>query len=147
MPAPRIVPELSVSDLILSMAFYTQVLGFAVRYERPEERFAYLELDGAELMIEQTCDPARRFVAAEPEYPFGRGLHLQIEVDDVPTLYTRVLATGTTLLLKLEERWYRRGKLESGHLQFVLTDPDGYVMRFFQSLGERAASDARLTPP
>ena len=35
---PRLVPELICSDLERSLAFYTGVLGFAVRYSRPAER-------------------------------------------------------------------------------------------------------------
>jgi catechol 2,3-dioxygenase-like lactoylglutathione lyase family enzyme len=50
---PRLVPELVCSDLARSLDFYVGVLGFAVVYERTEERFAYLEREGAELMLEQ----------------------------------------------------------------------------------------------
>jgi hypothetical protein len=56
---PKLVPELYCSDFARSLKFYTGVLGFFVRYDRPEQRFAYLERDGAELMIEQTVDPGR----------------------------------------------------------------------------------------
>jgi hypothetical protein len=42
----RLVPELDVSDLDLSLTFYTELLGFEVLYVRPEEKFAYLDLDG-----------------------------------------------------------------------------------------------------
>jgi catechol 2,3-dioxygenase-like lactoylglutathione lyase family enzyme len=47
----RLVPELLVSDFAASLDFYVRVVGFAVRYDRPAEKFAYLDLDGAELMI------------------------------------------------------------------------------------------------
>ena len=40
--APPVVPELDVADLARSVSFYVDVLGFRVRIERPEERFAYL---------------------------------------------------------------------------------------------------------
>ena len=39
---PPLVPELDVADLAASLSVYTGVFGFAVRIERPEERFAYL---------------------------------------------------------------------------------------------------------
>jgi len=42
------------------MDFYVGVCGFAVRYERPEELFAYLELDGAEFMLEQIASTDER---------------------------------------------------------------------------------------
>lgn len=49
----RLTPELSVQDFATSLEFYTQVSGFTVRYERPEEGFAFLELGDATLMIDE----------------------------------------------------------------------------------------------
>ncbi|BDP41527.1 glyoxalase [Deinococcus aetherius] len=143
MPAPRIVPELYSSDFAASLDFYTRVLGFRVVYARPEDRFAYLDLGGAELMLEQTTDPARTFIAGELEHPFGRGLHLQVEVEDVESMYGRVLEAGSRVLLPLEDRWYRQGDREAGNRQFVVLDPDGYVLRPFESLGTRPARNSR----
>lgn len=137
MAGPKIVPELYVSDFQRSLPFYVEVLGFTVRYSRSEERFAYLDLDGAELMIEQTPDPSRTFVAAALEYPLGRGMNLQIEVADANVLYQRLLAANCPIFLPLEERWYRRGDEEEGNRQFVVLDPDGYLLRFWHNLGTR----------
>jgi len=135
MAAARLVPELICADFARSLAFYTELLGFAVRYARPEERFAYLDRDGAELMIEQSV--GRTFLAAPLEYPYGRGVNFQIAVDDVMELYTRVGDAGCPLYLPLEEQWYRRGAEEAGNRQFIVPDPDGYLLRFFQDLGAR----------
>ena len=63
MPSPTLVPELYVSDIGRSLRFYTGVLGFAVLYDRPEERFAYLVRDGAALMLDQPADPGRTWLA------------------------------------------------------------------------------------
>src|SRR6202165_2051347 len=49
-PRARLVPELVCSNFAESLRFYTELLGFSVRYSRIDERFAYLERDGAELM-------------------------------------------------------------------------------------------------
>ena len=54
-------PELDVSDLDCSLTFYVDVVGFSVLYDRPEERFAFLDLDGARLMLEEAAGPGRRF--------------------------------------------------------------------------------------
>jgi catechol 2,3-dioxygenase-like lactoylglutathione lyase family enzyme len=137
MMGPKLVPELYCSDFARSLKFYTEILGFSVRYDRPEQRFAYLDRDGAEIMIEQTIDPSRLFLAGRPEYPFGRGMHFQIEVGDIAALHRSVIESGGTILLPIEERWYRRDAEEVGNLQFVTLDPDGYVLRFFQKLGTR----------
>jgi len=135
-----IVPELYCSDFDASLEFYTSVCGFSIDYSRDEERFAYLRRGEARLMIEQTRDPSRRFVAAELTYPFGRGMNLEIAVDDAATLYDSLVAGGTRIFLDLEERWYRRGASEVGNLQFVAMDPDGYLLRFAQDLGQRDGS-------
>ena len=74
----RLVPELKVSDLGASRAFYVDALGFEVAYERPEERFVYLDRAGAELMLEE-IQSNDRVEVAPLERPFGRGVNLQIE--------------------------------------------------------------------
>ena len=133
----RLTPELDVADLACSMAFYVDTLGFSIAFERPEERFAYLELEGAQMMLEEAAGPGRRFRTAPLEHPYGRGVNFQIEVADVDALYARVLAAGSSLVIPLEERWYRQGLAERGNRQFVVTDPDGYLLRFVTTLGKR----------
>lgn len=135
--SPRLVPELDVTDLRASLRFYVDVIGFAVRYERPEEAFAYLDLDGASVMLEEAGGPGRRFRTAPLERPFGRGVNLQIEVADVTVIHDRAQRALLTPLVALEERWYRVGDHEEGNRQFVLEDPDGYLLRLFEDVGIR----------
>ena len=134
--APKLVPELYCSSLERSLLFYVDVLGFDVLYQRREDCFAYLDLNGAQLMLEQ-ADAGRSFLAGPLEHPYGRGINLQIEVANVKSLYAGVVTDGATLLLELEERWYRVEDHEAGNRQFVVEDPDGYLLRFFQDLGVR----------
>jgi catechol 2,3-dioxygenase-like lactoylglutathione lyase family enzyme len=133
----RLIPELEVEDLDSSLAFYTGIIGWTVRYARPEERFAFLELEGANLMLEEAAGPGRRFHGAPLERPFGRGVNFQIQVANVDGLYARVLAAQSHVVLAMEERWYRRNGDETGNRQFVVADPDGYRLRFFTDLGQR----------
>ncbi len=138
----KLVPELNCTNLERSLTFYTDILGFSVRYARPEQGFAYLEREGAELMLEQlppVQDANRTYLAGPLEFPFGRGMHLQIEVSALEPLHTKVLESGARIQIPLEERWYRADALELGNRQFVLLDPDGFVLRFFESLGSRPA--------
>lgn len=132
----RLVPELLVSDHAASLDFYVRLVGFAVRYDRPAEKFAYLDLDGAELMIEQETD---FWLTAKREKPYGRGINLQIEVNDLDGILTRLRAAGVALFRPVEEAWYRAGDTYAGNRQFLVQDPDGYLLRFFQDLGENAA--------
>ena len=46
-------------------------------------------------------------------------------------------ARENRLFRPLEAAWYRRGDHEVGNLQFLVQDPDGYLLRFFSDLGER----------
>jgi catechol 2,3-dioxygenase-like lactoylglutathione lyase family enzyme len=134
---PPLVPELDVTDLDRSLAVYRDVFGFRVHALRPEERFAYLIRDGAHLMLEEAGGPGRRFHTALLEHPYGRGVNLQIEVADVDALYAAAQRAGLEIRIPLEERWYRHDAIELGNRQFVVADPDGYLLRFFTGLGQR----------
>lgn len=89
MTEPALLPELYVSDFPRSVAFYTRVIGFQVRYDSPEERFAYLTLGTAALMLEEPTRPERTLLAAEPTPPYGRGMNLSVTVPDVHAVYAR----------------------------------------------------------
>lgn len=135
---PKLVPELDVSNLPASLRFYEQALGFTVVYARPDEQFVYLERDGVHVMIERAEGPGRRFRTAPLARPYGRGVNFQLEVSDVASVRDEVVSLGYDLAVELEERWYRTGgEVESGHRQFVVSDPDGYLWRPFQPLGRR----------
>lgn len=134
-----LVPELDVADLKASLAIYVGVFGFRVLAERPEDQFAYLDLEGAQLMVQQAAGPGRRFRTAPLEFPFGRGVNFQIKVADVDDLYRRVVSAGLTAVVPVEERWYRQGDIARGNRQCVVADPDGYLLRFFSDLGLRGA--------
>ena len=131
-----IVPELICSDLERSLAFYER-FGFRVAYARPGERFALIERDPAtRLTLEEPVAHDRLFPSAPLENPYGRGVNLEIEVEEVAALHAA--APGDDLVLPLEERWYARAEDEVQVRQFAIADPDGYVLRFSQTLGTRA---------
>ncbi|MBB4007046.1 GrpB-like predicted nucleotidyltransferase (UPF0157 family)/catechol 2,3-dioxygenase-like lactoylglutathione lyase family enzyme [Rhizobium taibaishanense] len=138
-----LVPEFAVTDWQISRAFYTWLLGFSIAYERPEEGFSYLTLGSAELMIDQ-IGIGRTFeiAGAAMERPFGRGLNVQILVEDVDAILQRLAEAGIALYLPLEEKWYRKDGMELGNRQFVVADPDGYLLRLFEDLGARPVGSA-----
>ncbi|WP_151720403.1 bleomycin resistance protein [Gemmobacter serpentinus] len=131
-----LVPELAVTDWARSRAFYVDLLGFAARYDRPEEGFSYLDLNGAELMIDQ-LGLGRDFDQGFA-HPFGRGVNLSIKVEDAAALAATLLAAGHALHLPLEDRWYGVGDQQTGNRQFIIADPDGYLLRFVTDLGRRS---------
>ena len=131
----KLVPELVCSDLDRSLEFYTSVLGFSILYQRQEERFVYLEREGAEIMLEEPGQ--RAFIAGDLIKPYGRGINLQIEVSNLDELLEAVRRASVPVFLPLEDKWYRRDDVLLGNRQFVVQDPDGYLLRFFQNLGSR----------
>lgn len=137
---PTLIPELKVADLKKSLEFYTSLAQFKVEYDRPEEEFAMLSREGAWLMVEALTDKVRSFKVGVLEYPFGRGMHFQVEVSDIRALYDNFKNNNYPLFLEMEEKWYRRENVELGNRQFLVQDPDGYLLRFFQDLGTRPGS-------
>lgn len=133
-----IVPELSIADLATSLDFYVRVLGFDVSFRREEEGFAYLALGGAELMLDQ-IDLGRTWRTAPFERPLGRGVNFYIEVERIEPILTRIRAEGISLYLDVEEKWYRAEEVEYCSRQFLVQDPDGYLLRFAEEAGERPA--------
>lgn len=99
-------------------------------FDRPEERFVYLDRQGAQIMLEQPTN--RAFLLGDLQFPYGRGVNLQIDVDDLEVLYDSVVKAGGRIELPLEEKWYRVGDDSIGQRQFVVVDPDGYLLRFCQ---------------
>jgi len=69
--------------------------------------------------------------------PFGRGLNLQIAASSIQPILERLAAANWPLFIQPAERWYRTGCVESGQRQFLVQDPDGYLLRFAEGLGER----------
>ena len=137
-----LTPELLCTNIKVSLSFYTEVLGFNIQYQRPESRFAMLERQGSRIMLDEIVSGSERsWIAAPLEAPFGRGVNLQMETDAVDALFAYVLEAGAKIVLPIEEAWYRAGDVELGNRQFIVQDPDGYLLRFFQDLGERKTAD------
>jgi catechol 2,3-dioxygenase-like lactoylglutathione lyase family enzyme len=134
----KLVPELYCSDFERSLRFYVERLGFRVLYDRPAEKFAYLDREGAELMIEQPL--GRRWLTGELAQPFGRGINLQIQASDIDALHDKCRAEHVPVFLAPEEKSYRRGDMLLRCRQFLVQDPDGYLLRFQQRLATMPAA-------
>ena len=131
-----LVPELYCANLSETLDFYTRILGFQILFERQEERFAYLQKGNAQIMIEE-LGAGRQWITAELQKPFGRGINLQIETDAIDNLHNTILGNGYVLMLPLEDKWYPQKDKIVGNRQLAIQDPDGYLLRFYQNLGNR----------
>jgi catechol 2,3-dioxygenase-like lactoylglutathione lyase family enzyme len=127
-----LVPELTVSDLEASLRFYGAA-GFVVRFRRSGPPFAYLELGQAQIMLEEKH--AGDWNIEPPQRPLGRGINFQVEVLDVQRTLAALTEIGFKPVRELREAWYRVSETrEEGQREFLVHDPDGYLMRFAQPI-------------
>jgi catechol 2,3-dioxygenase-like lactoylglutathione lyase family enzyme len=133
---PALVPELLVADLDRSIEFWCGLCGFTISYARAEERFAYVVLGSAHLMLEQ-AGVGRNWVTGPLDHPLGRGVNFQITVADSGALAAALTRAGVQLFMAPETKWYQVGSEEAGVQQFLVQDPDGYLVRFQSSGGRR----------
>lgn len=140
MPECHLVPELSVSNLEKSLWFYQNVIGFKIEFERQENKFAYMSFFGSELMLEedrQRTGDAALWIVEPLDYPRGRGLNISIDCPDVGDLVDRLTGANIPLRKEVEDCWYRDNDTLHGQRSLLVQDPDGYLLRFAQSLGTK----------
>ena len=77
----KTIPELSVTNLENSLKFYESA-GFKIKYTRPENKFAFIELGEIQFMLQELSD-TEKWDIAPLTYPFGNGINFQLEVDNL----------------------------------------------------------------
>ena len=122
----KLIPELSVSDIEKSRAFYLS-LGFQVVYERREDKFCFLELDGNQLMIEEVND---YWNTATLEYPYGRGVNFSMEISELDKMYRTVKENNYPIFRDMKVDEYRVDDKIYRDREFLIQDLDGYLLRF-----------------
>lgn len=132
-----LVPVLYCSSFAESAHFYINTLGFSVRYERPEAKFCFLEREGAQLMLEEIGADTQWHTGAL-EWPLGRGINMQFIVTGVSELYEKLHNAGQKFFAPLEDKRYRRAGDAVVCRQFVIQDPDGYLLRFSEVIAARS---------
>ena len=136
------MPELLVRDVGASIEFWCTLCGFEIRYQRPEEGFAYIVRGTAHIMLEQ-AGIGRNWLTGPLEEPYGRGVNFQVTVSDIEPILSALRATGVSLFMPPETKRYRVDEQEVGSRQFLVTDPDGYLIRFHSPVGRRGANRIR----
>lgn len=133
----KLVPELIASDIKRSLKFYCKVIGFRVEYERSEEGFAFISYHGSQLMLGQDRFKTSPWRVEPLAHPYGRGMNLSIECPDVTTMARTLKKSGYELRKPIETFWYKSDKELLGESNFLVQDPDGYLLRFAQDLGSK----------
>ena len=121
-----LIPELSVTDISKSLAFY-QKLGFQVKYQREESKFYFLEFEENQIMIEQINE---HWNVGVLEYPFGRGINISMTLQDIDAFYEKVKSLKIPIFQELSTQEYRVQDQVYLDKEFLLQDPDGYLLRF-----------------
>lgn len=138
---PSLVPELLVADTPRSIAFWCGLCGFAIDYQREDEGFAHISRGSAHVMLEQQ-GIGRNWITAPLDRPLGRGVNFQINVPDLAPILSSLHDAGHPLFMDPETKWYRVSDTEeAGVEQFLVTDPDGYLIRFQATFGRRPATE------
>ncbi len=125
-----LVPELSVSNINNSKDFYMNILGFDLEYERVEDKFAFLSYGEAQIMIEEING---YWNTGELQYPFGRGINLQIAAEDVYKIANKLKQNNINLFRNVMESTYECGCEVVFEKEILVQDPDGYLLRFSQT--------------
>lgn len=122
----KLIPELSVSNIENSKHFYLS-LGFSILYERVEDKFCFLELDGCQLMIEEIND---NWNTGKLEYPYGRGMNISMEVKDIDSIYYKVKEKAYPIFQDMQVDKYQVDDKVYFDKEFLIQDVDGYLLRF-----------------
>lgn len=120
----KLTPNLIVSNVARSVAFYRDVLGFRLDATVPGDApyvFASVQSGAVEIFLNQP-EPAYAEYPAFKDRPIGGTLTLFIEVVDIQSVHES-LKDRVTIVMPLEHKWY-------GVTEFAITDPDGYVVTF-----------------
>lgn len=124
-----LIPELSVSNINISKSFYIDILGFNLEYERTNDKFAFLSLDEAQIMIEEING---HWNTGDLQHPFGRGINFQIATDDVCKIADNIKANNIKLFRDIMINHYEHNGEITTEKEIIVQDPDGYLLRFSQ---------------
>lgn len=121
-----LIPELSVSNIADSIKFYTEI-GFKIMYERKEDKFCFLELENNQIMIEQINDNWNTGIL---EYPFGRGINISMSINNIDEFYEKIVEKNIKIFQELKINKYKVNNITYEDKEFLIQDPDGYLLRF-----------------
>ncbi len=130
-----LIPELRVFNLEKSIQFYTQILGFKIEYSRSD--FAMLVLGKCQIMLQQLTLPSQIGswnVTDDMTYPLGRGINFQIILPDISKIYFTIKENNIKTFIDLIISDYKENNINNHVLEFLVQDPDGYLLRFQQDI-------------
>ena len=130
-----LLPELYISDFEKSIQFYRDILRFKIEYTRDDPKFAFLSYGTSQLMI-QELGPGEK-EKEKLERPFGRGINFQIEIKSVQNIIDTLKEHAYPLMRGVKDSWYKGKEMSYGCREILVADPDGYILRFSEDIGEK----------
>ena len=128
--ATKITPNLLVSNVERSLAFYTEVLGFARGMTVPEQSpfvFAAVTSGPVEIFLNDRSTTAKESPQMA-SLAIGGGNTMFVEVESIDALHDRI-KPHVQIVMPIVTQWY-------GMREFAITDPDGYVITFAQRVAQ-----------
>lgn len=127
-----LIPELSVTDIEKSKWFYIEVLGFKIEYERIGDKFVFVSLEEkTQIMLEEING---HWDTGELKHPFGRGINFQIEIEDIQSIIARLNKQNIPFFREPTISEYTGNDTTFIQKEFLVQDPDGYLLRFSQEM-------------
>ncbi|CAN5732362.1 VOC family protein [soil metagenome] len=130
-----VTPNLIVADIARSMAFYQEVLGFAVVTTVPDASpfvFAWMQRDGVNVFL-NSIHGMEDDLAGLAARPIGgtATMFFSVERDaatgGIDEFFTQVFGRAE-IMMPLKDQFY-------GMREFGVQDPDGYIILFAQRIG------------
>ena len=66
--------------------------------------------------------------------PYGRGINLQFSTHELDARIGRLTSAGIKLYEGKKENWRDLGGQTCGSVEFLVQDPDGYLLLFLQEI-------------
>jgi lactoylglutathione lyase len=126
----KLTPNLIVSSVEQSLAFYEGVLGFERGMTVPDASpfvFAAVTSGPVEIFFNDRSTVAKE----SPQFAgktFGGGNTMFIEIEGVDAFYETINASAK-IVMPIATQWY-------GMREFAIEDPDGYVITFAERVSE-----------
>jgi len=127
----KLTPNLLVSSVERSLAFYVDTLGFARGMTVPDEpplAFASVTSGTVEIFFNDAATAVKEYPAFAGK-PIGATGTMFIEVEGVDALHDR-LRTNVKIVMPIVTQFY-------GLREFAIEDPDGYIITLAERVPER----------
>ncbi|MBR2785603.1 MAG: VOC family protein [Clostridia bacterium] len=130
----QMIPEFDVFSLDETLHFYVDLIGFKVVYDRPEDKFAFIELEDVQIMVQEIDPDSSKWDTGTLDYPLGRGINFQIDVKNIDQIYNKLKEADYKIFVEMEDHFYRKDDEMLGEREFLVQDPNGFLLRFAQDI-------------